>query len=312
MSGWLGMWLAERLAALIPAAWLYRLARWAGALALPVAERRRLRVRANIQRLRPEWAPAQLDAAVRGVFQETACYYVDLALLPRRRPCALLEEQLTVEGLEFLEEARAAGRGVVLAGAHLSNPEVPFQALAALGIEALALVEPLPNRRLMAALQRRRQAAGLRFAPTTSEGLREAITLLRRGGVVAILSDRAVQGRGVCVPFAGRLARFPAGAVDLVLRTDATLLIGIAIRLHADRFRVLLRPTAPLLRSDDRGRDRRTNLANLMREMEPLITAHADQWRLFESPWRPCHDTSYLDPSGRARPAVRTKARGDG
>lgn len=292
----LALRLLDALAAVVPARWLYSVARWVGTLALPVFERKRIAVRANVQRLRPAMEPRDLDRATRGVFQENACYYVDAALLARITPPDVLRKHLSVEGLDLLQDAVAEGNGVVLAGAHLSNSEVPFQALAALGIDALALVEPLQDRRRMDAMQRRRQASGLRFVPATMDGVRQAIEMLRSGGVVAILTDRDIQGKGTCIPFAKRLAKFPTGAVDLAMRTDAKLLIGLAIRERNDHFRVLFLPTDELLRSDNRALDLRANLASLIRRMEPIIAANVDQWRVFESPWKPCHDTPYVDP----------------
>ena len=63
--------------------------------------------------------------------------------------------------------------------------------------------------------------------------------------------------------------------------------------------------TEPLLRSDNPGLDVRVNVANLVRLMEPHLGRHADQWRLFESPWAPCRDSAYIDPAGHGRPAAR-------
>lgn len=300
----------DLLAGVVPSRFLYALARGAGALSIPVLERRRIAVRANQQRLHPEWGPRELDAAVRRVFEETTAYYIDAAVMARRTPRDILANRLTVEGIELLQEANQAGRGVVLAGAHLSNPEVPFHALAAVETEAhasgtrpdaLALVEPVANRRQMAALQRRRKTAGARFAPATLDGVRQAVETLRAGGIVAVLIDRDIQGKGLCLPFAGRQARFPSGAIDLALRTEATLLIGVAIRERNDRFRVRFLPTDPLVRSDNRALDIRLNLANLVRCIEPEIVAHSDQWRVVESIWAPCHDTFYEDPADVAR-----------
>ena len=135
----------DRLGRVLPHAWLYAGARLLAPLALPLFERRRQAVRANCQRVHPEWEPADLDRAVRGVFRETAAYYVDAALLPQRTSRQVLDEQLRVDGLEILQAQVAHGKGVVLAGLHLSNPEVAFQTLPALGIDAIALVEPLKN-----------------------------------------------------------------------------------------------------------------------------------------------------------------------
>ena len=286
------------LAAILPPSWLYALARGVGTAMLPILERRRLRVRANMQRLQPRWSPEQLDRAVTQQFQETAAYYVDLALLPRRTPEWIFQRRLLCEGLEHLDAAVAAGRGVVLAGLHLSNPEVPFQTLAARNLEAITIVQRLPNRRRLRLLQRLRQARGLRFVPADLDGIRDALETLKRGGVVAVLSDRDIQGRGLCVPFAGRPARFPTGAVDLAQRTGATLIPAFCVRLHHDHFRVIFLPPEPLTAGDNRQLDLQVNLARLVERFEPYIRDHVTQWRVFESPWKACRDAGLGEDHG--------------
>ncbi len=293
--------LLAALASVLPSGWLYSAARRVGPLAMPFAEKRRQTVRNNIQRLQPAWEPDQLDAATRRVFQETAMYYVDTALLPRFSSQQILDEHTTIEGLDHLRSAVEAGRGVVLAGAHLANPEVPFQALAALDIDAIALVEPLADGRRMEAMRQRRESAGLPFVAATMTGVKRAVTHLQGGGVVAILTDRDIQGQGSCVPFMRRLGQFPTGAIDLAMRTEAVLLIGYAVREHDMHFRAVFEPTEPLIRSENRANDVRANLGNLIRRLEPIIQDHCDQWRVFESPWAGCRDTVYHD-GGTARP----------
>lgn len=288
-------------ASVLPERALYAAARAVAPLALPLAERRRQTVRNNLQRLQPSWDPPQLDAATKAVFQETAMYYVDTALLPRIRPRRLLERRLAVENLELLQEAVREKHGVVLAGAHLSNPEVAFQALAALDIRAMALVEPLADKRRLEAMRRRRESAGMQFVPATLDGVRRAVEFLREGGVVAVLADRDLTGTGVCVPFQRRLARFPTGAADLALRTKARLLVAYAVRTHDLHFRVVFTETPPLIRSDNRANDVRANVAELARLLETPLRAYCTQWRMFESPWAPCHDTVYHE-GGAPRP----------
>jgi len=297
--------LLDALARILPTSWLYSLARLTGSIVPPLAERRRQTVRANLQTLHPEWDPPELDAATTRVFQENAAYYVDMALLAEMTPDQALE-RLQVDGLDRLREAHAQGKGVVVAGGHVGNPEFVVRALPAVGLECAALVEPLADGRRMRAMQERREAAGVRSIPATISGIKEAVRYLRAGGILAVLADRDIQGGGSCVPFKQRQARFPNGAVDLALRTEAALLFCLTPRAkgpaRGDRFKVQFFETDPLLRSDNPGLDVRANTANLVRLMEPHLVEYADQWRIFQSPWTPCRDSAYIDPAGQARP----------
>lgn len=290
------------LARVLPRGWLYRAAETAAWLALPVLERRRLRIRNNLQRIHPEFSPAQLNRAAAEVIAETARYYVDLAVLPSLTPQAVLDEHLHVVGLDYLLDAQRSGGGVVLTTAHLSNPEVAVKALAALDIPAVALVERLDDPRHLETVNAARMATGVEFLTATQTGIASALRTLRAGGVVCILWDRDRQGGGTCVPFFGRQARFPVGAIDLAIRADADVLPLYAVRRSgSDRlqFDVTFMPPLDLLLVDNRALDTRTNTANLARLFEPIIADHSNQWRVLESPWAPCRDTPWDDPHPR-------------
>ena len=294
------------LARFLPREWLYAVAETAAVLALPLFERRRIRIRNNLQRIHPEHTPAQLNRDTTEVIAETARYYVDLALLPSIAPQQILDRHLHVSGLDHLLDAHRSGRGVVLTTAHLSNPEVAVKALAALDISAVALVERLADPRHLEAVNAAREAVGIEFLTATQTGIASALRTLRAGGVVCVLWDRDRQGGGACVPFFGRQARFPVGAVDLAIRANAELLPLYAVRRPGPdwlQFNVTFLPPLELLLTGNRALDTRTNTANLARLFEPIIAEHAHFWRVSESPWAPCRDTPWDDPHPRDQPA---------
>lgn len=294
------------LARFLPRPWLYAIAETAASLALPFLERRRIRIRNNLQRIHPEHPPAQLNRDAVEVIAETARYYVDLAVLPSISPKRVLDQHLHVSGLDYLLDAHRSGRGVVLTTAHISNPEVAVKALAALDIPAVALVEQLDDARHLEAVNASRAAVGVEFLTATQTGIATALRTLRDGGVVCILWDRDRQGGGACVPFFGRQARFPVGAIDLAIRAEADLLPLYTVRRPGrDRlqFDVTFLPPLELLLKGNRALDTRTNTANLARLFEPIIEQHAHFWRVPESPWAPCRDTPWDDPHPREHQA---------
>ncbi len=293
------------MARVLPRAAIYGLAETAASLALPLLERRRMRIRNNLLRIRADDSAAQINRAAAEAIAETARYYVDLALLPSLTPRGVLDDHLHVSGLDHLLDAHRAGRGVVLTTAHISNPEVAVKALAALDIRAVALVERLDDRRHREAVNAARAAVGIEFLTATRTGVAAALRTLRAGGVVCILWDRDRQGGGACVPFFGRQARFPVGAIDLAIRSDAVVLPLYAVRRPGpDRlqFDVVFMPPLELLLKGNRALDTRTNIAGLVRRFEPIIAEHAHLWRMPESPWSPCRDTPWDDPHPRDAP----------
>ena len=291
--------------------------------AIPLAERRRQRVLNNLLRVRPDWEAPRLNRAVRRVFEETARYGLDLAMLARVPAREVLDDRLRVAGLDRLRQALEAGGGAILTAPHVSTPEAALVGLSALGIRAVAMVEAPRSSRRLRALQRLRDASPAAFAFADAKGAAGVMRALEAGDAACILWDRDVQRPigsrraphanpnprarygGVCVPFFGRQAHFPVGAVDIALRTGAPLLPVSVRRRRGFSFEVGIGGPLPLPRTENHALDVRTGVADLARLSEPAIADACEQWRMFESPWAPCRDAP---PTAPASPMARPKS----
>src|SRR5215472_9808398 len=102
-----------------------------GLLAWLIARRARKQATANIihvlgaKTLDTRAGRRQLRKTVRGVFQNSVRNYLEMFFLPSMQPETLLRN-LDTEGLEYLVEALAVGKGVIIVTAHLG----PFNYLA--------------------------------------------------------------------------------------------------------------------------------------------------------------------------------------
>jgi KDO2-lipid IV(A) lauroyltransferase len=159
------------------------------------------------------------------------------------------------------------------------------QVLAAVGIRVLALIEPLEPPQLLRLTQRLRGAHGHTYLPATFSGVKEALRRLRSGGAVAILIDRDIQRRGVPIPFCGRPAPIPTGAVDLALRTGAELIPAFVHREPGFHYHGYIGPPLSLVRTDDEQRDLRDNSANLLARFEEHLRSDPGQWAVLEQVW---------------------------
>ncbi|MGA2286146.1 MAG: lysophospholipid acyltransferase family protein [Dehalococcoidia bacterium] len=258
----------------------------------------RRNVQANMRQvLGDEASERQVRTAAREVVRNAARYYADLIRMPHLDLPRFCERYLTLEGLSYLQEAVAGDRGAVLASAHFGNPEISLQPLA-LGIQVLALTEPLNPPQLMRLTQRLRAAHGHIFLPVSLNSAKEAVRRLKSGGIVAILVDRDIQGHGLPVPLCGRPTPIPAGAVELATRTGADLVPCFVHRERGFRYHAQIGPPVPLVRSADTREDLRVNCANLMARFEEHLCADPGQWVVLESVW-PEHRAA-VEPSSQA------------
>lgn len=270
----------------MPIEWRYGIARFASDRIYNLRPSIRNAVRSNVRHvLGPGASEAEVDYVARSCARNTGRYYADVVGMHRMNMKKFLEEELILEGLEYIREAQAAGRGVIIASAHYANPEFATQALAAAGIEVFALVEPLKPPELNQLMYDLRRVHGHHYEPVGFAGVKKALSWLRGGGVVAILVDRDIQKRGVEIPFCGYPARFPTGAVDLAMRTNAVLLPGWVRRIGGYKIHAALGPPLDLVKTGDNDHDLRVNTAAILEQFEKHLKQDPGQWSVLDRIW---------------------------
>lgn len=249
-----------------------------GTAAFLAAPRARAAVRSNLAVIAPERAGAAL---ARRAFVFQVWHYLGIFRLLRMDPAELMRS-VDVVGWEHFERAHARGKGIVLGSAHLGPVSVCGQLVVARGYRITMPVEPETSE-FTRAVNRARAVNGSRFISTESAlGIHR---VLRQGGLLGILADRAVTGVGERVPFFGRETLLPSAHVVLALRTGAPLLPGFA-REERGRMRATFEPEVELDRTDDHASDVRAGVRRFAEIMERHIRSAPEQWSVFEPVWR--------------------------
>ena len=243
-------------------------------------------IRSNVRHvLGPDASEDEVERVSRQCARNTGRYYADVVGMHRMNIKKFWEEDLTIDGLHYLDEARAAGRGVIIASAHYANPEFAVQGLAAIGLKVFALVEPLEPPELGRLMRGLRKVHGHIYEPVSFSAIKDALNWLRGGGIVAILVDRDIQKRGIVLDFCGAPARFPTGAVDLAIRTNAMLLPGWVRRTGGFKMYTRLGPPLELIRTGNRDEDLRVNTAALLALFEKHLKEDPGQWSVLDRIW---------------------------
>ncbi|MBI4297932.1 MAG: lysophospholipid acyltransferase family protein [Chloroflexi bacterium] len=225
-----------------------------------------------------------LRRVAREVFRNLARNYFDLLRLPYFS-LPELEQGLSIHGWDHFQEAVAAGRGVILATAHLGNFDFMAQLGVARGYKMTVLVEPLtdhPQHRFMAQL---RGSRGISFLPLGTASLKRVVRELRSGGVVVVACDRGVGKKGVRVRFLGEEAMLPSGAVELALMTGAALIPAFSVREGRRRFSLFIETPLPLAATGRDGHRVVENLERLLAVVGEYIRRYPGQWVTMEPVW---------------------------
>ncbi|PXW99202.1 KDO2-lipid IV(A) lauroyltransferase [Sphaerotilus hippei] len=253
---------------------LHRLGSALGWLTYAASPTYRRRMRAHVAQAGLEWAHA------RGAVASTGRMLAELPRLWCRPADQALGDLVRWEGVEHLETALSARRGLVMLTPHLGCFEVIAQAYAErFGARSpiTALYRPARQPWLRTLVAQSRDRPGLLTAPATLSGVRQMIRALRQGGTVGVLPDQVPpEGMGVWAPFFGREAYTMTLASRLVQQTGAAWLLLRCERLPAGQGYVIhvSAPQQPMPPADDP-----VGAATVVnQEMERLIRACPHQY----------------------------------
>ncbi len=238
----------------------------------------RKRIRANLAHVFPDLPSAEVDRLARAVPENFGRALIELFSPDEMREVA---RQAPIEGpgLAAVEAARAEGRPVIIATAHLGNYDVARAALLARGFPLGALYMPMSNpafnRRYVAAME----AIGTPLFPRGREGLGGMLRHLRNGGMLALVTDHYM-GHGEPLDFLGKPALTALSTAELALKFDALLVPGYCIR-QPDGISFRIEAEAPIAHGDPRAMTQALNDS-----VAAQVRAHMDQWLWMHRRWK--------------------------
>ncbi|MEO7325322.1 MAG: LpxL/LpxP family Kdo(2)-lipid IV(A) lauroyl/palmitoleoyl acyltransferase [Dokdonella sp.] len=197
---WLGLGVIALIAGL-PYAWQCAIGRALGWLAARLlGERRRVAAR-NIDLCFPQLDHAARTELLEETLRDSGMMLIEFALAWMGSARAIGRIPLTVEGLEHLATARAAGHGVLLVGAHFSHLE-----LCARLVSQRIPIAGMYREHADAAFEWAIKRARLRYADAmfTKDELRQTLRYLKDGGTVWYAPDQDMRGKDIVfAPFFG-------------------------------------------------------------------------------------------------------------
>jgi lauroyl/myristoyl acyltransferase len=209
------------------------------------------------------------------------------------------------EGIEHLEAARAAGRGVILVTAHLGNWELGGILLALGGFPMSVVTLEEPTTELTRWRDAYRRRVGIRtnaVGPGHDFAIVELIRTLRSGGIVAMLVDRPYSGSGMPVEFFGRKAEFSSAPALLWQHTGAAVIPAFVLQNDLGRYTAFAQAPLEFSRSTEPRADLAANTQLLATHFEHVISKHPEQWFNYVPIWPPGADVSPSGAPGPARP----------
>jgi lauroyl/myristoyl acyltransferase len=181
----------------------------------------------NLRRVVGDAIPApEFSALTRRAMRSYGRYWLEFFRLPTFSRGRILDRMM-FEGEEFLAQALAGGRGVVLALPHSGNWDHAGAWLVLRGYPFTTVAERLKPEELFDRFVAARERVGMEVLPLTGGGRTTFALLLARlraGKTLCLVADREFGDGGIEVSFFGEPAMMPAGPASLALATGAALL----------------------------------------------------------------------------------------
>jgi Kdo2-lipid IVA lauroyltransferase/acyltransferase len=232
--------------------------------------------------------PRPIGSLLDRLFVHFALNLYEVLTLPHLPP-AQLQQRVRFSGLQHLDAALAAGRGVILISPHLGNWEYLGSALARAGYPMNSFYLSQKENDLGAAIDHLRRFSGMALHDRDRGGV-AARKALRRGEILGMVADQDGGNTGVYMDFLGHWVSMPAGPANWSLKTGARVLPVVALRdglgstFQARLYPALADETAPTL--TDRVIARTQRLADWM---ESLILRFPEQYLWFYDRFKPRH-----------------------
>ena len=226
-----------------------------------------------------------VQIATRECFALYARYWYETFAV-RTMPWEEVDRRFTIDGLEHVDRAMEAGRGIIVAAPHMGNWDAGAHWLCMRGYKIAAVAEELKPPEVFELFFRHRRALGLTIVPL-SEGKRvgeRLVRLLADNYLVALVADRDLTGRGVDVEMFGDRRKLPSGPARLALGTGTPLTVG-AVFTTQDGWHCRILPPFAFEPTGDMRSDVTSLTQLIAAAFERFISEAPADWHIFQPAW---------------------------
>jgi KDO2-lipid IV(A) lauroyltransferase len=272
----------------IPSTIIYALAKHSTSLFMRCSRRYQRKITRNLKIAFGESCDSKQVAAITGTLAQNLGLNFAETLIAATDKRKELLDSIQIHGIEHLDRALTAGKGVIAFSAHIGNFTLIGQKMSASGYAFNMLVKDPHYPSVAEAFHIIQESQGSKYiyVEPWERALRQILSCLRKNEVVCMLADEKKTKSDIHVDFFGHPAPTAPGPAVLSLRTGALLVPVFIIRKDDGRNHIFIEPRLELHLNGDRTKDIHTVVASYTRIIEDFIKRYPDQWFWINDRWK--------------------------
>jgi Kdo2-lipid IVA lauroyltransferase/acyltransferase len=271
----------------VPNAIIYAISKYSSSLFMRFSQRYQRKISRNLRIAFGASCDSSTVAKISGTLaQNLGLNFAETLVSSTSKKKALLNS-IQVHGIEHLDHALAAGKGVIAFSAHIGNFTLIGPKMSACGYAFNMLVKDPRYTGVAEAFHIIQEGQGGKFiyVEPWEKALRQILASLRKNEVVCMLADEKKTKSDIFVDFFGYPAPTAPGPAVLSLRTGAPLLPVFIIRGDDGHHHIHIGPLLEFVLNGDRTSDIHTIVASYTRIIEDFIKRYPDQWFWINDRW---------------------------
>ena len=226
----------------------------------------------NLHSAFPEKSKSEIIQIAKGSFKNFGISMAELLWFPKLND-DWLTKLIKSDDIQKVNRAHTKGKGLIVLSGHFGNWELIASGIARLSHTPFTIVV-------------QRQSNKLVDDVINKHRIREILTTLQNGGVIALAPDQSAPKEGVYVEFFGRSVPTHQGPAVFALRCRSPILIGFLIRQSDGSYNCVIEEIAY---SDIKGYDSEAVKILTQRHtacLEKYIRLYPDHWLWMHRRWK--------------------------
>ena len=211
-------------------------------------------------------------------------YWLETIWLTKKNFNKKLSKKIDIQNIQYISNIK--NDGIIFALPHIGNWEMAIPVGKSIGLDLLAVAEPLQNEYVLNWFTKLREELGCEIllggkGQNTFELL---VNKLNNGKHVCLLSERSLNKSGIATEFFNDVATFPKGPVALSLKTQLPIVPTAFLKINKRYTLIFEKPFyVPLFENE--AISIQQGLKTLSKSFEKLITIDPNQWHSIQPVW---------------------------